>query len=378
MHRVIPQSATTRIVVVGTGVAGIEAAITIARTVPRAHVEIVGPSPTLCMLPELVYIPLGETVEMTDVPLKRVLAREGVGLRIATVERVDLQRRELFCSDGVVAFDSVVFAMGTVMAAGAERGLRTSADAQRIRGELHRLSESDETARSIVLRVPASCTWAPPALEFALLLAKWRSESPNRANIDISLLIENSEAFDLFGRVAAQVVREHLHASNVALVTNVPVHRLDLVPATVVIDFDALVARRIPGLPPVSPDGFYRTDAVGGVAPGAFVVGEATDIPLKAGFLAGWHARRVAGALGGDIEALGHDVDGIPVGESEYQMDLGNETMCVRFVTRRHIALQYLAAADSVNLVPDRPDKLLGTVVHGLIAGERASLAMRG
>lgn len=375
MQRAVPQSATTRIVVVGAGVAGVEAAVTLARTVPRAQVLLVGEWPTLRVVPELVYVPLGGTAQGTEVRLNRALARDGIDLRISTVERVDLERRQLICPDGEIPFDVAVFATGTVPSTASGHGLRTLEDALRLREELARVGTGGEDGRSIVLRVPASCTWAPPAFELALLLARWRDAAAERSEIDISIVIENSEPFDLFGTAAAGVVREHLDAARVALVTNVPAHRIDLSPASVVIDFEALVARRIPGLPAVGAGGFYRTDGDGRVAPDVFVVGDATDVPLKSGFAVGWHARRVASAIGGDVASLGPQVDGIPIGASEYQMDLGHQTMCVRFELEQQLGLQYLAAADSVRVVDGRPDKLIGTIVHGLVASERPSAA---
>lgn len=357
----------SRVVVVGGGIAGVEAALTIARTNPRASITLVAQWPSMRIVPELVYVPFGVVPQAIDVRLIRALAADGIELHLATCQGVDIQAHELHLSTGTLSYDSVVFAPGTVPQPTSANRLRTLDDADRLRSALAELEQSTARHRAVTLRVPEECHWTPPAFEFALLLARWRS-TIGAPDIRIEMAIEASEPLDIFSFEASELVRTRLHEARVELMSHIPAHRIDLIPSSLAIEFDGLVAQRVFGLPPLQPSGFYRTDSSGRVATDAYVVGDATEMPFKAGFAVGWHARRVAAALGGDITLLGSHVDGIPIGDCEYQMDLADGTsMHVRFDMEHHFHEPYLTPVADVFVRDGAPEKLAGTLVRTLL-----------
>jgi NADH dehydrogenase FAD-containing subunit len=358
-----------RVVVVGGGIAGVEAALTLSRTLPRASVTLLSQWKTMRVLPQLVYVPFGASEQGIDLPLNRVLAPDGIDLRIGACERVDLDAHEVVTSDGVLPYEALVVASGTVPELTNAHRLRSLADAVRLKVALEDLAASDERDRSIMLRVPASATWPPPAIELAFLLASWRAER-GLDGIRITLAIEEAEPLEVFDFEAGMLVRSRLEQNGVELLTRVPGHRLDQIPSSLAIDFGGLSARRILGMPAVNADGFYRIDDYGKAAPDLYVVGDAADTPFKAAFAAGLHARRVASALGGDVSLLGEQVDGIPIDQCEYQMDLGQDVLVSRLAAPHAgpLAPNLRVLESTIRL--GTVDKLAGTLVHGMVARE--------
>jgi hypothetical protein len=265
-------------------------------------------------------------------------------------------------------YDTLVVAPGTVSEATSDHRLRSLSDALRLRQALDDLATARGTDRSVVLRVPSSCTWPAPAFELALLLAKWRS-GRGLDDVRVTLAIEDAEPLEAFTFDAALIVRDALASAGVELLTRVPSHRLDQIPSTVAIDFGGLSARRVYGLPPVDPEGFYTVDEAGLVAPDAFVVGDAAATDYKAAFAAGWQARRVAHALGGDMSLLGDDVGGMPLDAARYEMDLGNGILRVMFAAPFAGLRAHELHATASQRLDGTPDKLAGTLTHAVVRG---------
>lgn len=366
------------IVVVGGGIAGVEAALTIARTVPRAKVTLVSQWPSLRVLPQLVYVPFGAPPEAVDVRLNRALARDGISLVVDTCVHIDIDNHVVeLASKESLTYDTVVVASGTMSPPSAALRLRTLDDALRLRDELEALASSGERDRSIVLKVPASCTWSPPAFEFALLLAQWRNNL-GLDDIRISMEIESSEPLNMFNYQASQIVRNTLEHEKVEMLTRVPGARMDFIPGTVTIEFDDFTAHRVHGLPPLTADGFYAVDKNGCAARDVYIIGDAAAHPYKSGFSVGWQARRIVRSLGGDLTLLGTYVDGIPITQCEYQMDLGEETLCVRFHDQHGDDTnpsRFIPHVQSTRVVPGRPDKLAGTLLRPYVTELANSMA---
>jgi hypothetical protein len=320
------------------------------------------------VLPRLVYVPFGLPAHPIDVRLNRALARDRITLRIGSCERIDMERHTVYLNDGSeLVYDAVVVAPGAMPMESSGFRLRSLEDAVRLRHELEQLAAQQKQSW-IQLRVPEACTWQAPAFEVALLMAQWKRER-SLDHLRITMMVEGSEPLDMFSYEASQIIRERLALGGVELLASVDVHRLDQLPCDLAIDFDGLQAHRIPGLPPLDPDGFYFVDGACRAAPGVFVVGDASDLPFKAGFAVSWQARKVATALGGDLSLLGTHIDGIPLQQCEYQMDLGGETLCIRFDTPRlPDTVRPIHRVERIDIVPGRPDKLAGTLVRPLVA----------
>lgn len=355
------------IVVIGGGIAGTEAAITVARTVPRAKVTLISQWSTLRVLPQLVYVPFGAPPRPVEVRLNRALAWDGIDLIIDTCVHIDMKGHVAELASGKkLHYDAIIVASGIAQPPSAARRLRTLGDALAIRDDLEKLANSSERNRTIVLEVPEGCTWSPPAFEFALLLAKWRQDK-GLDDVRILMEIEASEPLDMFNFMASQVVRDALDTKNVEILAQVPPSHMDRLPGTVTIVFDGFIAQRVHGLPPLTADGFYDVDQNGSVATDVYIIGDAADHPYKSGFSVGWQARRIAQGLGGDLSLLGDFVDGIPVLQCEYQMDLGDETLCVRLqrqIEHDDLHSLFIPNVQDVRIVPGKPDKLAGTLLR--------------
>jgi hypothetical protein len=365
-----------RIVVVGGGIAGVEAALTLTRTLTRAHVTLVSQWKSLRMLPQLVYVPFGASSQSIDIPLGRALAPAGIDLQIGTCQHIDIENHSITTDMGDIAYDALVVAPGTLPEPTNAYRLRTLQDALRLRTSLEDLERSTDAHRSIMLRVPSSCTWAPPAFEFALLLAAWRDER-SLNDIRITVAVEDSNPLDQFDPHASTLIIDRLADNNVELLTNVPNHRLDLMESSIAIEFGMLIAHRVPGLPPLNADGFYEIDSEGFVAQDAFVIGDAANTSYKGAFATGWHARRVAMALGGDLSVLGERIEGIPVDECEYQMDLGNDTLAVRLSSPEIDYPIHDLRPTKSEIRVGQAEKLVGTLTHELLRREASRMQIK-
>ena len=111
--------------------------------------------------------------------------------------------------------------------------------------------------------------------------------------------------------------------------------------------------------------GWYETTPSFSVARDAFVVGDAIDLPYRAGFATAWQARRVLRALGGDLARLGPTIDGIPSDAVEYQMDLADGVLHARIDCADTLSHPFLGYDAEIDVAPGaRPDKLVGLLLH--------------
>ena len=103
----MPRVSLRRIVVVGGGIAGAEAALTLAIGLPASQVTLVSRWPSIRLLPDLVYVPFDISSRRIDVPVEDLLPH-GVHSVVAEVERdgVELIERPL-AEDGDTAHGPV-------------------------------------------------------------------------------------------------------------------------------------------------------------------------------------------------------------------------------------------------------------------------------
>jgi hypothetical protein len=328
---------------------------------------------SLRILPQLIYVPFGASQQGTDIPLHRALAPTGIDLRIGHCERIDLESHTVHTDFGELGYDALVVASGTLPEPTNAHRLRTLNDALRLRSALDDLEHSPSNHRSIALRVPASCTWSPPAFEFALLLAAWRDER-KLDDIRISLELEESAPLQVFDPHSGPLLAERLRHNNIEMLTHIPNHRLDLMDASIAIDFGQLKAQRIVGMPPLNADGFYTVDNHGSAGKDLFVVGDAANTYFKGAFATGWHARRVARALGGDLSVLGDSIEGIPTDECEYQMDLGHDVLATRLAAPSDGMLTGGPRVMHSEIRNGAAEKLIGTLTHELLRREMSRM----
>jgi hypothetical protein len=356
-----------RIIVIGSGIGGAEAAATLATTVPDARITLVGPSPDINLLPNLVYVPFGMQPAAVRVPLAAALEPWSVECRVDSVDSIDTFERTVSMASGQLDFyDDLIVATGLVPPRHAANRLRTLDDALHVRSALASVS-TPRRRTTIAIRVMPGCSWTGPAYEFALLLQAWLVASGSARTTRVVLATEELAPLSMFGFDASSIVSDRLAASGIELLAGMPAGRFDQLESDLAIDFGDTVARRMHGLPPVGADGFYETDAHGKVADHAWIVGDAGSIPYKGAFATAWQSQQVALELGGDLTLLGPDIDGVPLGQCEYQMDLAGSTLRVRFDAASHFLGTHADVRATVDVDAAPPQKLHGTLVRRML-----------
>ncbi len=355
-----------RILVIGSGIGGAETALTLAIGLPDADVTLVGRWPSVRILPDLVYVPFDVSPRRIDVPLTALLPH-GVATVVATVERVDVNERVVHTSAGAMHYDTLVVAPGAEPREQSHRSLRTLDDAVRIRHELARVVREARAGerRTITLRAESDDSWTAPACEFALLLGAWIRSQRLEDRIETLFVTSDGNAFEWFGPIGETIVEGAMRRSRVQVATSVPAGRFDALEGDLVIEFGAMAPRIVDGLPGIGPSGWYETSPGFRVAPDVFVVGDAVNLPYRAGFATAWQARCVLVVLDGDLARLGKHVDGIPVSAVEYQMDLADGVMRARIDSADMLAHPFLGHDAEIEVISgSRPDKLLGLLLH--------------
>lgn len=362
-------SASRRIVVVGGGIAGAEAALTLAIGLPTAEVTLVGRWPSIRLLPDLVYVPFDISSRRIDVPVADLLPH-GVRSVVAEVERVDMGRKVVHTSRGEIEYDVLIAAPGAEPREHEHHSLRTLDDAVRVREELRRIVEDARAGerRTITIRSRSDDSWTAPACEIALLIGAWIRSVRLEDRIETLIATTDHEVFEWFGPMGEVAIDAAMRRSRVRVATGVPEGRFDQLEGDMILQFGALQPRAIDGLKGRGPSGWYETNASFEVDRDVFVIGDAVKLPYRAGFATAWQARRVLMTLGGDPSRLGLMVDGIPSSAVEYQMDLADGVMRARIECADTLQHPFLGHDAEVEVIPGtRPDKLVGLLLHDRI-----------
>jgi sulfide:quinone oxidoreductase len=357
-----------RVAIIGGGIAGVEAALTIALGHPDARVTLLARSPMLRVAPNLVYIPFGVDADLIDVRLDVRLPQFGIKLLIADVAAVDVSTSTTQLRGGrELTWDALVLAPGSVPSSAAGLRLRTLADAQTLRTRLEELLDA-HWPTSMAIRILPDSTWPAPAYELAFLTDAWLRSHDRRDDVDLFVITEDSAPFQFLGADPPPHLAREMQLRGISMVSGVPGPRIEGIDADLTIDVGGLAAARVRGMH-TGPDGFYVTDTECRMDNGVYVVGDAGSSKVKAAFVAAWQARRVLADLGGDVERLGTATDGVPHDQVVYEMDLGGETMAVRLAADDLIIGPQLRPA-AVSLHPTLPDKLRGLLMRALLLGD--------
>lgn len=361
------QTVAPHIVIVGGGIAGVESAVTLRSTLPHAHISLVVRTPELRIRPNLVYVAMGETgiehavqLSSTTLPNIAVITDEA--------HSVDRDHQLVTLASGTsMHYDTLVLAPGTVPRGSSGLRLRTLQDAQVVHQALLNLMRHPRPLHGVVIRDLPEDNWSPPAYEMAFLIDGWLRAQGMRDRITVTVATCDRVALETFGPHVAEEVQRQLDARGIERIMGVPPGRIEEINDDVVIDVGGFTAVRMAGEPPASGSGFFSTNHHGELAPNIYVVGDAANVPFKGGFTCSWQARRMARALGGDMTLLGERIDGIPIDEYEYQMDLYGQVLIVRMSTAGLTTLLGMPRAIHLDVVDGRPVKLRGTLVRELL-----------
>ncbi len=253
--------AAPRVLVVGGGVGGLEAALALrALAGDRLTVDLLAAAPVFTYRPWSVATPFGHGAAV-EVDLASVAADVGFGLKEGRLRRVDAERREVHTDDGVLAYDQLVLALGArpiTVVEGAFTFLGPANAAEL--GDL--LAEEKLPANARVLFVTtASAVWGLPAYELALFTAA-RSRAADGGPA-VALVTGERTPLECFGPEASADVAALLRDRGVEVFTGTVPESFDgerlLVPMGGSLSADVVVA--LPGLVGPAVEGVSRDGA---------------------------------------------------------------------------------------------------------------------
>jgi sulfide:quinone oxidoreductase len=320
-----PQSqapAGNSVVIVGGGVAGVEAALALADMAPgRAEITLISPEP------EFLYKPLTVEEPFTHQPAARmelepVLRERGGRFVPGAVRAVDPERHEILLApsgdtpERTVSYDILVVCVGG-------RAVSAFARAETFWSSRTDLPIDDLIAAAaaapgtpLAFVVPLGATWALPLYELALL-SRRRAEQLGFADLPMKVYTPEDSPLLLFGTVASDAVSQVLRARRIEVELEASVVEDDegelivhpggaRVPPGPVVAMPQIEGPAIAGLP-ADEHGFIPVDAECRVAglDDVYAAGDGTTFPVKQGGLATQQAdvaaQQVAARVGAEV-----------------------------------------------------------------------------
>jgi sulfide:quinone oxidoreductase len=308
------------VLILGAGVAGLEAALALHDMTPGAvDVELVSDESEFVYRPLAVAAPfrLGEARHF---PVGRLVDEAGARLTQAAATSVAPDRKTVLTSNGALSYDQLLVALGAKPVSaipGASVTFRGPQDEVAF-GEVLRDAREGHVRR-LVFTMPAGISWPLPLYELALLTAVHLADA-GASGIQIDLVTPEPRPLQLFGTEASDAIAELFELHGMELVTDrVPVAagegRLRFagggeIEADRVVTLPRLEGPYLPGLPQDAA-GFIPVDEHQRVRgwDDVFAAGDATNFPVKQGGLATQQADAAAEAI---ARAAGADIDPQP------------------------------------------------------------------
>jgi sulfide:quinone oxidoreductase len=301
------RSELSRVVIVGGGVAALEALLALSETA-QGHVEItlVAPEPRLTYRPLAVAEPF-EITEPPGVDLKRAAGERGARFVAGSLAAVQPETATAILEDGTsLRYDALLVAIGTrqtpVLPGALTFGLPGSVD--HFKALLGEIASGDVS--QIAFAIPDLVRWSLPLYELALMTAAFAATKG--ADLEIHMVTPEKRPLEIFGPGVSGHITRLLEGSGVRLHTaNVPlaVHAdrllvtpIKSIPAERVVALPRLRGPVIPGLPRTS-NGFIPVDELGRVEglSSVYAAGDITWHPIKQGGLATQQADAAASAI---------------------------------------------------------------------------------
>jgi sulfide:quinone oxidoreductase len=306
-----------RVLIAGSGVAGLETALALA-DLAGARVQ----TTVLAQDDEFVYRPLtvGEPFSYAAArryPLGQIVGDGGAELLLGTLGWVDRAGQSAHTTHGrALPYDALVLAVGARIAQRYRHAL--TIDDRTLESSLHGLVEDLELGyiESIAFVAPGRMAWPLPLYELALLTAGRAYEM--NVPLRVTLVTPEDTPLAIFGVNASARVAELLEQAGIETITSAYAEipeagQIALHPQQREVHADRIVALpelygpAVRGLP-LSPEGFIRVDRFARVPDcgPVFAAGDATDFAVKHGGIAAQQADLVAESLaklaGADVE----------------------------------------------------------------------------
>jgi len=310
-------SAQHRILIVGGGIAGLEAALALADLAgDRARISMLAPEP------DFFYKPLTVEEPFTHQPAERrelapALDELGINLIRGTLKSVSPEEHAVNTgADIQLPYDTLVVCVGG-RTRPAYHGVETFWS--------HRTDlPVDDLIRSAKMSfggtmtfvVPPATSWSLPLYELALLF-RTRSEELSCSNLRLRFVTPETAALAVFGTAASAAVAKLFASRRISLETSrravedesghVSLAPQGLPLGGVIISLPVIIGPEIVGLP-CDPHGFMPVDEFSRVegVPDIYAAGDGTDFPVKQGGLATQQAdaaaEHIAAALGVDLD----------------------------------------------------------------------------
>ncbi len=307
-----PQRA--RVVIVGGGVAGLEALLALRALLGSLiDVVLVSPERDFVYAPMTVVEPFGAG-EARSFELAGIARDQQAELHLDALAEVDAERRLVRTLSGAeLAYDALVVAVGARRRPWLPGALtfRGRADAEPLRELLSGL-DSGEVSR-VAFASPPGESWSLPLYELALLTSAHVADQ-GLTEVIVTVVTPEESPLGLFGGTASRAVRQLLLDRGIALRTSTAAvaldgDRLKVAPGDPlrvdrVIAMARLEGPSVPGLPH-DPHGFIPVDAHGRVEglEGVYAAGDGTNFPVKQGGIATQQADAVADALAAQLGA---------------------------------------------------------------------------
>jgi sulfide:quinone oxidoreductase len=304
-----PAKNSTRVLIVGGGVAALEAALALADLAPgKVSTSLLAPEPEFVYRPMRVREPFAYSVAR-HYSIEEIASDVGFEFRQDSFKWLDAAGRKVHTEGGdQLSYDLLLMAHGAIMRPRFRHAL--TLDDRVLDEQLHGLIQDLEAGyiHKLAFLVPEPMPWPLPAYELALMTARRAWEM----NIDASVTLVTPEDSPLaiFGATVSQAAQQLLEANGILTITSaycetpeageVSIHpgarRLYVDRA---IALPELFGPSTPGVPKSSANGFIPVDVhcrVPGLE-GVYAAGDATDFAVKHGGVAAQQADTAAEAI---------------------------------------------------------------------------------
>jgi sulfide:quinone oxidoreductase len=302
-----------RVVVVGGGVAGLEALMALHdQAGERAEITLVAPDPDFVYKPLMVEEPfdLGPAEQHALEPLAGELGARFVQRAAARVEPDE--REVVLDDDSKLPYDFLVVAAGGRFRPALERARTFPSGGEPLR--INEILKAAHGPRRIAFVVPSGVTWALPIYEVALMTQR-RALDLGRGDVRLVIVTPEEAPLAVFGPTASAAVAELLAGRRIEIELGAHVqewdgHELVVAPGDRRIEADEAIALPAMDGPPIEglpkdADGFIPIDEHARVVgmEDVYAAGDGTNFPIKQGGLGTQQADAAAAHIAGRLGA---------------------------------------------------------------------------
>ncbi len=299
---------SARIVIIGGGLAGVEAAIYLQDCLgDRARVTLISTEDRFIFRPFLTYVPFGLTPERIQLDLASIAKSHGFTLVIGRADEIRLEKKLVRFGAQSIAYDFLMIATGASPVPEPVPGLSlgysiwNQSDMMRLRSRYMRLltdARAGSKARLLFL-VPPGSDWTGPLYETAFMTDTWLYWNRVRPSIEITLATPEESYVEALGVEMHRPVAAELERHAIVGITGKRAVRVE---ADAVhfddgskMEFDLLVSGvsysgNAPAAAlPTDERGFIRTCLASRQVQGhadVYALGDISDFPVKQGYLA--------------------------------------------------------------------------------------------